>query len=189
MNQNKNNNINVVANHNIRFSEVRVVSETGDMGIMKISDAIKSAVNVGLDLIVIAPNAKPPVCKIMSINKYQYEQKSKAKEQEKKNRLNRIDVKEITMRPAIGQHDLDTKIKQMNKFLEGGDKVRVSIQFKGREITHSERGFQIATDIIAKLTHGIVEEQPTLNGNSIKFLVNFAKDINTISSDKHPVIQ
>jgi len=182
--QNNKNNSGLVANHNIRFPEVRVVTDKGDLGVMKIGVAQKMATDSKLDLILIAPTAKPPVCKIMEINKYFYEQKSKAKEQEKKNRMNRIDVKEITMRPVIGQHDLDTKIKQMNKFLDGGDKVRVSIQFKGREITHTDRGFQIANEIISKLTHGTVEEQPKLNGNSIKFLINFVKDASTSTSDK-----
>lgn len=188
--QNNKNNSGLVANHNIRFPEVRVISDTGDLGIMKIGMAQKMATDSRLDLILIAPTGKPPVCKIMEINKYLYEQTSKLKEQEKKNRLNRIDVKEITLRPVIGQHDLDTKIKQMIKFLDGGDKVRVSIQFKGREITHTDRGFQIANEIISKLvTHGTVEEQPKLNGNNIKFLINFVKEINTSTNDKPRVSQ
>lgn len=189
MQKHNNQSQNLVANHNIRFPEIRVITEKGDLGVMKNSVAQKMAVDSGLDLILIAPTGKPPVCKIMSINKYLYEQKSKLKEQEKNNRLNRIDVKEITMRPAIGQHDLITKVNHMQKFLDDGDKVRVSIQFKGREMTHTERGFTIANDIISKLTNIIVEEKPTLNGNSIKFLINFVKQVSTVATDKHPVHQ
>ena len=129
-------------NEQIRDREVRVIGEDGQViGIMSSRDALKLAKEAELDLVKIAPQAKPPVCKIMDYGKYRYELQKKDKEAKKNQKT--IRVKEIKMSPTIEEHDLKVKTSQAVKFLEGGDKVKVSVRFRGRQMGHVEQGKEV----------------------------------------------
>ncbi|MCM1495936.1 MAG: translation initiation factor IF-3 [Bacteroides sp.] len=146
-------------NEQIRDKEVRVIGEDGEqLGIMSSKDALKLAREAELDLIKIAPTAKPPVCKIVDYGKYRYEQVRKEKEAKKKQKT--IDIKEIRFSPNIDTNDLNTKINQARKFLTKGDKVKVSIRFRGRELAHTEIGVDILNNFAAKLEDVAVVEKP-----------------------------
>lgn len=124
----------IIANRNISSPELRVVTADGEqLGIMSKSDALHEANKRELDLVLMVPNAKPPVAKIVSLNKYNYELKKREKEQAKVARANIVDVKEVKFRPAIGEHDLLNKMKQAQKFIDKGAKVKLTIQMRGRE--------------------------------------------------------
>lgn len=129
-------------NEEIRDRELRIVSDSGEqLGIMSSQDALRLASQKNLDLVKIAPQAKPPVCKIMDYGKYRFEQQKREKEA-KKNQ-HQIDVKEVQLSLNIDTHDLETKANHANKFLKQGNKVKVSIRFRGREMAHPERGLEI----------------------------------------------
>ncbi len=129
-------------NEEIRDKEIRVVTDDGEqLGVMSAADALKIAVQRNLDLVKIAPQAKPPVCKIMDYGKYRFEQQKREKEA-KKNQ-HQIDIKEVQLSLNIDTHDLETKAKNANKFLKQGNKVKVAIRFRGREMAHPERGLEI----------------------------------------------
>lgn len=146
-------------NEQIRDKEVRVIGEDGEqLGIMSSKDALKLAKEAELDLIKIAPTAKPPVCKIVDYGKYRYEQVRKEKEAKKKQKT--IDIKEIRFSPNIDTNDLNTKINQARKFLTKGDKVKVSIRFRGRELAHTEIGIDILNNFAAQLEDVAVVEKP-----------------------------
>jgi translation initiation factor IF-3 len=126
-------------NRQIRAPEVRVIDEKGEMiGTMTVPDAIKRAEEVGLDLVEVSPNATPPVCKIIDFGKYKYEVQKKKNEARKKQKV--VSVKEIKLRPNIDPHDLGIKTRQMKGFLADGDKVKVTLRFRGREMAHIELG-------------------------------------------------
>ena len=149
----------LMINEQIRDKEVRVVSETGEqLGIMSAKDAMKLAREAELDLVKIAPTAKPPVCKIVDYGKYRYEQMRKEKEAKKKQKT--IDIKEVRFSPNIDTNDLNTKINQARKFLSKGDKVKVSIRFRGRELAHTEIGIDILNNFAAQLEDVAVVEKP-----------------------------
>lgn len=146
-------------NEQIRDKEVRVIGEDGEqLGIMSAKDAMKLAREAELDLVKIAPTAKPPVCKIVDYGKYRYEQMRKEKEAKKKQKT--IDIKEVRFSPNIDTNDLNTKINQARKFLSKGDKVKVSIRFRGRELAHTEIGIDILNNFAAKLEDVAVVEKP-----------------------------
>lgn len=146
-------------NEQIRDKEVRVIGEDGEqLGIMSSKDALKLAREAELDLIKIAPTAKPPVCKIVDYGKYRYEQVRKEKEAKKKQKT--IDIKEIRFSPNIDTNDLNTKINQARKFLTKGDKVKVSIRFRGRELAHTEIGIDILNNFAVQLEDVAVVEKP-----------------------------
>lgn len=146
-------------NEQIRDKEVRVIGEDGEqLGIMSSKEALKLAREAELDLIKIAPTAKPPVCKIVDYGKYRYEQVRKEKEAKKKQKT--IDIKEIRFSPNIDTNDLNTKINQARKFLTKGDKVKVSIRFRGRELAHTEIGIDILNNFAAQLEDVAVVEKP-----------------------------
>ncbi|MFY9378042.1 MAG: translation initiation factor IF-3, partial [Peptococcia bacterium] len=129
-------------NEEIRAREIRLVSDTGEqLGIMSPKEALQIALQKGLDLVEIAPTAKPPVCKIMDIGKYKYEQSKREREARKKQRI--INVKEVKYRPNIEDHDFEVKTKNAIRFLKDGDKVKVTIMFRGREVSHPELGREI----------------------------------------------
>ncbi|HBE83900.1 MAG TPA: translation initiation factor IF-3, partial [Blastocatellia bacterium] len=139
-------------NERIRVRSVRVVTEDGEaFGVMDTRDAIQKAREMGLDLVEIAPNAKPPVCKIIDYGKFLYEQKKKAHEAKKKQVT--VQVKEIKFRPGTDDHDYDYRMKHAREWLEGGDKVRAAIAFRGREMTHRELGAKI----LKKLTEDLID--------------------------------
>ena len=149
----------LMINEQIRDKEVRVIGEDGEqLGIMSSKDALKLAREAELDLIKIAPTAKPPVCKIVDYGKYRYEQVRKEKEAKKKQKT--IDIKEIRFSPNIDTNDLNTKINQARKFLTKGDKVKVSIRFRGRELAHTEIGIDILNNFAEKLEDVAVVEKP-----------------------------
>ena len=154
-------------NEQIRDKEIRLIGENGEqLGIMSAREAMKLAEEAELDLVKIAPTAKPPVCKIIDYGKYRYELARKEKEARKKQKT--VDVKELRLSPSIDTHDVQVKVKKANEFLKDGDKVKISIRFRGREIGHSKVGMQIMEDF-AKATEefGTVDKQPKMEGKSL----------------------
>ena len=154
-------------NEQIRDREVRLIGEDGEqVGVMSAKDAMKLAREAGLDLVKIAPNAKPPVCKIVDYGKYRYELARKEKEAKKKQKV--TDVKEIRLSPNIDVNDLNTKANQARKFLAKGDKVKVALRFRGREMAHMGMSKQILDDFFSKLEDVAVIEKPAkLEGRSM----------------------
>lgn len=154
-------------NEQIRDREVRVIGEDGEqLGIMSPRDAMKLAEEAGVDLVKIAPTAKPPVCKIVDYGKFKYEQTRKEKEAKKKQKV--IDVKEIRLSPNIDTNDLNTKVNAARKFLSKGDKVKVTLRFRGREMAHMSSSKHILDDIAENLSDvAVVEKAPKIEGRSI----------------------
>ena len=143
-------------NRQIRAHEVRVIDENGEQkGVMKTIDAIHLADEAGLDLVEVSPNANPPVCKILDFGKYRYEMEKKQRDAKKNQTV--IKVKEIRMQPKIDRHDLETKSKFISEFLNEGNKVKVSIRFRGRELAHPELGKEVLDRILAILTENGVQ--------------------------------
>src|SRR5437667_4031509 len=129
-------------NEEIGGIRVRLVDERGQMvGVVQRNEALAMAADAGLDLVEIAPNADPPVCKILDFGKYKYEEQKKKNEARKKQKI--IEVKEIKLRPSIDDHDYAVKMRRMNKFIEEGDKVKVTIRLRGRELTHQKHGLEV----------------------------------------------
>ncbi|SET44245.1 bacterial translation initiation factor 3 (bIF-3) [Oceanobacillus limi] len=129
-------------NEKIRAKEVRLIDSNGDqLGVKSRQEALEIASTRNLDLVLVAPNAKPPVCRIMNYGKYRYEQQKKEKEARKNQKV--INVKEVRFTPGIGDHDFNTKLKNARKFLEKGDKVKATVRFRGRAITHKELGKEV----------------------------------------------
>ncbi len=158
-------------NRQIRAKEVRLIDETGkQVGIVPIREALAIAEEKGLDLVEIAPQANPPVCRIMDYGKFKYELKKKEREARKKQREHQIEVKDIRMKVRIDEHDLQVKLKHMREFLEDGDKVRVRIRFRGRENAHPELGDKLFKKITQALSDvGEVEVQPKKEGPFLVF--------------------
>ncbi|MFO7153423.1 MAG: translation initiation factor IF-3 [Caldicoprobacter sp.] len=152
-------------NEQIKDREVRVISETGEqLGIMPIEKALRLAEERQLDLVKIAPKANPPVCKIMDYGKYLFEMAKKEKEARKNQKV--INVKEIRLSASIEDHDLGVKARNADKFLKAGDKVKVTIRFRGREMAHPEVGYEVMEKFVSMLTvEAVVERKPTLEGN------------------------
>ena len=161
----------MILNDRIRAREVRLIDENGEqVGVMSKNDALQRASNANLDLVLISPNAKPPVARIMDYGKYRFEQQKKLKESRKKSKT--VSVKEIRLSPTIEGNDFDTKLKHVRKFLtKEGAKVRVSIRFRGRAITHKELGQQVL-EKMAEATSDIanVISRPKMEGRSM-FLI------------------
>lgn len=129
-------------NQSIRAREVRLIDANGDqLGVKSRDEALEIAATRNLDLVLVAPGAKPPVCRIMDYGKYRYEQQKKEKEARKKQRV--INIKEVRLSPGIGDHDFNTKLRNARKFIENGDKVKASVRFRGRAITHKELGQEV----------------------------------------------
>ncbi len=146
-------------NEQIRDREIRLIGENGEqLGIMSARDAMKLAREANLDLVKIAPTAKPPVCKIIDYGKYRYELSRKEKEARRKQKT--TEVKEIRLSPNIDTNDLNTKANQARKFLEKGDKVKVSLRFRGREMAHVASSKQILDDFFEKISDVAVVEKP-----------------------------
>lgn len=154
-------------NEAIKVKEVRLIDEAGNqLGIVKIQDALKRAREVGLDLIEISPNAQPPVCRIMDLGKFQYEQKKKAAKARKNQQ--QIQVKEIKLRPVTDEGDYQVKLRNLIRFLEHGDKAKVTLRFKGRELMHHELGLALMERLIADLAdYGIPENKPKFEGRQL----------------------
>ena len=157
----------LMINEQIRDKEVRLIGEDGEqLGIVSSRDALKMAEEAGLDLVKIAPTAKPPVCKIVDYGKYKYEQVRKEKEAKKKQKV--IDIKEIRLSPNIDTNDLNTKIGAARKFLTKGDRVKITLRFRGREMAHMNNSKHILDDIAQSLSDiAVVEKAPKVEGRSM----------------------
>ncbi|MBF0706293.1 MULTISPECIES: translation initiation factor IF-3 [Bacillales] len=157
-------------NEGIRAREVRLVGADGNqIGVKSKTEALDMARNANLDLVMVAPNAKPPVCRIMDYGKFRYEQQKKEKEARKKQKI--ITVKEVRLSPNIEEHDFNTKLRNARKFLEKGDKVKASIRFRGRMITHSDIGKKVLEHLAEDCKDiATVESKPKMEGRSM-FLI------------------
>jgi len=159
-------------NEDIRSAQVRLIDQDGEMqGVMSARDAIQRAYSVGLDLLEISPNAEPPVCKILDFGKYKYELQKKKNEARKKQKV--IEIKEIKVRPNIDDHDYDVKMRQMKGFIEDGDKVKVTLRFRGREMAHQDIGIRVLERIRAELeTETKVEQMPRLENRQMVMVLS-----------------
>lgn len=157
----------LMINEQIRDKEIRLIGENGEqLGIMSARDAMKMAEDAGLDLVKIAPTAKPPVCKIVDYGKYKYEQIRKEKEAKKKQKV--IEIKEIRLSPNIDTNDLNTKINAARKFLTKGDKVKITLRFRGREMAHMNSSKHILDDFAQSLSDiAVIEKAPKVEGRSM----------------------
>ena len=155
---------NDLVNERVRFPEVLLIGVNGEqLGKMSSREAYQIAVDQELDLLCVAPNANPPVCKILNYGKYRFEQQKKAKENKKKQHI--VEIKEVQLTPQIGQHDIDTKVKAARRFLEDGNKVKVGVRFRGRQMTHIEVGEEVMNKFIAALEDvSSIEKAPEMEG-------------------------
>ncbi|WAH39160.1 translation initiation factor IF-3 [Alicyclobacillus dauci] len=159
-------------NDGIRAREVRVVdAENEQLGIMSLRDALRLAEERNLDLVNVAPNAKPPVCRIMDFGKFKYEQSKKEKESRKNQKV--VLLKEVRMTPNIEAHDFNVKLKNVLKFLSDGSKVKVSVRFRGREITHSNIGQELLLKLAKSAEEqAVVERMPRLEGRHMVMILS-----------------
>ena len=159
-------------NHQINVPQVRLVAEDGSMvGVVATREAISMAANVGLDLVEVSPNATPPVCKILDLGKFKYEEQKRKNEARKKQKV--IEVKEIKLRPGIDIHDYDVKMRSIHRFLEEGDKVKVTMRFRGREMAHQELGVKVLDRVKADLDAvAKVESAPKMEGRQMIMVIS-----------------
>ena len=158
-------------NEDIRVREVRLIDATGqNVGVVLTTDALAKAVEAGLDLVEISPDANPPVAKILDYGKYKYQEQKKAAEARKKQKI--VEIKEIKMRPSIDDHDYDVKMRSMKRFFDDGDKVKVTLRFRGREMAHQNIGMELLTRI-QKETDGFakIEQYPRLEGRQMMMVL------------------
>ncbi len=154
-------------NDNITVEKVRLVDAEGNMaGVVDLDEALKAAAAAGLDLVEVSPNADPPVCKILDFGKYKYEQQKKAAEARKKQKT--VDVKEVKIRPGIEEHDYNVKMRNARRFLEEGNKVKVTMRFRGREMAHQNIGRDLLQRMRGELEDiGKIELEPKMEGRQI----------------------
>ena len=159
-------------NEEIRDREVRVVDQNGEqLGVMSSRDALALAEERQLDLVKIAPQARPPVCKLMDYGKYRFEQSKKEREFRKNQKV--ITVKEVRLSATIEDHDVDVKFRNAVKFLKDGNKVKVTIRFRGRQITHSEIGRQVMTEFAERIKeYGTVDKAPQIEGRNMSMFIS-----------------
>jgi len=159
-------------NEGIKIREVRLITDDGDQrGIIPTKEALDLAQQAGLDLVEVAPKANPPVCRIMDYGKYKFEQEKKTREAKKKQK--QVKLKEIRMQPKIEEHDLDFKTKHIKEFLEEGNKVKVTIRFRGREMAHTELGREVLEDVLERLEDGYqVDRKPSLEGRFMSMVLS-----------------
>lgn len=163
-------------NREIRSANVRVINEEGEqLGVISLNEALENAEKAGMDLVEVSPNAEPPVCKIMDYGKYRYKQSKKLHDAKKSQTV--VHVKEIRLRPKTEEHDIQVKIKHIKKFLEQHDKVKISMVFRGREISFTEIGKKLMEQIRAQLIeHCVVDQEPRLEGRSMVMIVSPKKN-------------
>ena len=173
-----NNKNNLLINEQIRANEVLVIGPNGEqVGIKPIKDALTLANYAGLDLVLIGATGNPPVCKVMDYNKFRYEKIKKEKEALKKQKLNSYDLKEFRLSPVIDIGDFETKLRQVIKYLEKGDKIKVTIHFRGRQMAHTELGRQVLDKFAARIENiAEVESKPKLEGKTMMMLLAPKKD-------------
>lgn len=152
-----------LVNERIRFPSVMLIGPNGEqLGVMSSREAQERANDYELDLLCVAPNAKPPVCKILNYGKYRFEAQKKAKENKRNQALHMVDLKEIQITPQIGEHDLLTKVNRAKEFLEKGDKVKVVLRYRGRQLAHIEVGKAVLDKFINYLTEVSTIEKPAM---------------------------
>lgn len=163
-------------NQQIRVEEVRLINESGEqVGVITVAEALKHAKVAGLDLVEISPAAKPPVCRIMDFGKYQFEQSKRRSGQKKKQK--QTQVKEVKFRPATDVGDFKIKVDRIRKFLERGDRVKVTVRFRGREMQHRELGMDVLQRVRSALPEElIVEQEPQLEGRQITMMIILGKN-------------
>jgi translation initiation factor IF-3 len=179
-------------NERIRVPEVRLIGEDGNqIGVIKTDEALAYAQERDLDLVEVAPEARPPVCRVLDYSKYKYEQAQKQKAARKHQQ--QITIREIKFRPKIAQHDYDTKKGHVRRFLTGKDKVKITIMFRGREVTHPERGIALLDRLADELSDvGVVEQSPLQDGRNMTMMLGPSKavlaseDGRHVSEDKKP---
>ena len=154
-------------NEEIRAAQVRLIDQDGEMqGVMTAREALARAYDVGMDLLEISPNAEPPVCKITDFGKFKYEQQKKANEARKRQKV--VEIKEIKVRPNIDDHDYDTKMKQVVEFIGEGDKVKVTMRFRGRELSHGQLGMKLLQRVQEDTAETAkVEQHPRMEGRQM----------------------
>jgi len=159
-------------NHLIQTDKVRVIDENGEnLGVMYTREAIEQAAEVGLDLVEVSPNADPPVCKFLDVGKYRYEAQKKANQARKTQKTQ--EIKEIKMRPNIDDHDYDVKMRAMHKFIGEGDKVKVTLRFRGRELSHQQLGMNLLRRVqedVAEVAK--VEAYPRMEGRQMLMVIS-----------------
>ncbi|MBC7264525.1 MAG: translation initiation factor IF-3 [Chloroflexi bacterium] len=158
-------------NEEIWTPEVRLIDETGrQLGIFSIRDALRLAQERDLDLVEVAPNASPPVCRLLNYGKFLYERAKKEREARKAQKV--TEIKEIRMRPKIGEHDINVKLRRVREFLDEGAKVKIRVRFRGREMSYQELGRKLLDDIAARLADvAMVEQEPHMEGPTMLMLV------------------
>ena len=158
-------------NDKIRAPEIRLIGADGDnVGVVRPAEAMAMAAEAGLDLVEISPNAKPPVCKIMDYGKYKYEQQKRESEARKKQKI--IEVKEVKFRPNTDTHDYDVKMRNVFKFLENGDKVKVTLRFRGREMAHQNLGRELLERVAEDVKDiGKIENMPKMEGRQMIMMI------------------
>ena len=150
-------------NEHIRVREIRLIDEKGEQkGIVPIIEALRMAKERELDLVEVSPTANPPVCKILDFGKYRFEQEKRLRESKKNQKV--LKLKEVRMQPKIGPGDLDTKAKHVQEFLDEGNKVKVTIRFRGRELAHTELGYDVLKEVQKRLTDGSYAIEKALEG-------------------------
>lgn len=165
-------NKNLRTNDQIRVREVRLIDEAGEQkGVIPTVEALRMARDLGLDLVEIAPQSIPPVCKILDYGKFKFEQEKKLKDNRKNQKI--VKIKEIRMQPKIDDHDLDFKSKHVREFLADGDKVKVTIRFRGRELAHTEIGEDVLKSVLARI-EGLynLERPPTMEGRFMSMILS-----------------
>ena len=158
-------------NDEIQAKEVRVISDDGEQfGVLSLADAIKKAEEMSVDLVELSPDASPPVCKLIDYGKFLYQKEKKDKEARKKQKI--VELKEMKFRPKIDDHDFDYRIKQIREFLDEGDKVKITIRFRGRELVHAQLGFDLIEKIVAQFQDlALPEKKAKLEGKSITLVL------------------
>jgi len=162
-------------NNEIRASEVRLIKPDEDHEIVSVERALQIAESFDMDLVEVAPNAKPPVCKVIDFGKFMYEKKKKEKEAKKKQHT--IQVKELRFRPTTDDHDLEFKTRHAREFLEDGDKVKATVQFRGRDMLYTEQGEELLNNLAEELDDvSKIESKPTMEGRRMIMILSPSKD-------------
>ena len=163
-------------NDEIRDREVRLISATGEqLGILSTREALERAAEADLDLVKISPTANPPVCKLMDYGKYRFEQSKREKEARKNQKV--ISVKEVRLSPTIEEHDMQVRVRDCVKFLQNGDRVKVSIRFRGRMITHSDVGLQVMNEFFARVKdYAVQDRKPSTEGRTMTMMLSPKQD-------------
>ena len=165
-------------NEQIRVQELMVIGPNGEqVGVKSIQDAMTLASYASLDLVLLSPNANPPVCKVMDYNKYRYEKQKKEKEALKKQKANMSELKEFRLSPVIDVGDFETKLRNATKYLEKGDRIKLTIRFKGRQMAHTELGKEVLERFASRVTDcADIEQKPKLDGKTMSMLLVPKKD-------------